>query len=411
MLQDDLRRRLSQGGLAGCHIGCLCVQEESAAANLAKLAALEHINQLDHEAASLAEELATTILAALCACDREAAKLQVKDTAAASAAAEARSVANEKQSQLELAQKHLAAVRLEHKCRQIGRQELLKLQQDVAAAEENMQLLLQQQASRSKLAAQLEAVNGKLLLLKARHAEALAKLEHCRKRHLSITSSHSLSASASASTAELQALLSHEVQLLQAAVKGQQLALSQNALAVDEQSSHMEQLLDEQRSLESDLAHLSESPPCPAQAGDEQLVAGLQQRLAVLQQEERLVGHQAGILAARLGSSGGHRGWRFLHECFSFKEPQQCQQYATALQLLTEGKLSIVVADDTTVAGQMLAAGSTARIWPLDVLEARNFTAQQQAAAANFSNGLCATKFATPSTSLHGQHLFVAACR
>lgn len=351
---------------------------------------MERINQLDHDASSLAEELAATILAALAECDREAAKVQTDCDAASSAVTDARHVACESQRQLDLAETKLAAARMDQAGQQGGRAKLLKLQQDVAAAEEHLRLLQEQHARRKELASQQETLDGRLMVLSARRADALEKLERYRACQQGLMSSTGQTGGG------MLSVLSAETQQLPAAIEGKQQALVQHATALQQHRARVAQLVGEQRRLETQQA--AQLPSCPAHPGDEQALTGLHERLAALRQQEHTLRQQTGVWGARLGSSAGSAGWRLVHECFSIREPAMCQEYATALQLLTDGKLSVAVADDTEVAGRLLAAGCRARIWPLDILEARDSTARQKAAAANFDAGMfTAMCYNTPS--------------
>lgn len=269
----------------------------------------------------------------------------------------------------------------------------------LAALEEEVRLLNEQQRRHAQLEAQLAAERAAVERLTAASSAAAAELASCQQAQRQAAADLQLAESASSAQA-LQASLEAEERQLAAAVAAREQAVASAVAAAEQTASLLPDLLSEQRRAQ---AALQAAQNAVGASGLRQLAtfqAQMQQqhaRLQQLQHQEQSLQAEAGTLAARLvgacgGSSSssagaGSRACRPLHQCFSFRDPQRCQQFATVLQVLAGSKLGVLVADSLEAAGQALAAGGGSRIWPLDSIVAADYTAQQRRAAQQFGAG------------------------
>ncbi|KAL4425175.1 hypothetical protein ABPG75_009191 [Micractinium tetrahymenae] len=386
----------------------LAMLERSVAADEAQMKAVERLEALEHEAAELAQHMAGLLQAALTKCQQEAAEGELAGQAARHAVAVAEQRVEECREGLEAARQALAAA--QQQCQEEGgggasKSGLLALRQRVAAAEEEVRLAEEAAQRRQQLAAQLEAAAAEVARLEAARTAAAAELAACQQAQRRVASDLQLADSA-ANAAALRVLLAVEERRLAAAVAAKQAAVGAAASQAEETAARLAELQAErQRLVDAQQA---------AGAGRHAVGTSLQQQQAVLrareqqlqarlqafrQQEQRLAA-EAGTLAARLAraaggspaTSGPNAAWRPLHQCFTFREPQSCAQYAGALAVLAGRKLGVLVADSLEAAGRLLASsaggqGGGARIWPLDSLAAADYSERQRQAAAAFPTG------------------------
>lgn len=372
------------------------MQEEAAAVDGEKLRAVERLHQIDHEAADMAQRMAGMLQAGVELCRSQAAAGQAATEAASARLAEARVQVDRWQGEVEDARQQLAAA--QEQAGVTGGDEVLPLQQAVAAAEEEVRLLMEQQQRRHQLEAQLEQAAAAVQQLAATHSQAAVELAECQQAHCRLDAELQQAESA-ATLSALHASLAAEERQLAAAVAAKELAVAAAKATAMETSGRLQELQVEQQRLRNAALVAGSEPGCDdsSRQGRPQLrlkleMEAVQQRgrLQQIQQQEQQLQVEVGMLAAQLGrtapSSSGAT-WRPLHQCFSLQEPQRCQQYATALQVLAGSKLDVVVVDSLEAAGQLLAAGGGTRIWPLDSLVATDHTLQQRRATQHFPSG------------------------
>ena len=251
-----------------------------------------------------------------------------------------------------------------------------------------MRLLDQRLHRHGELQAELEQQRAVVARAEAAAAAAAAELAAAQQAQQAVQR-QAQQAQSAASARALQASVAAEVEQLDAAVAAKQGALAEAASQVEATSARLAELQAEKQRLQATQQAASRvgasgTSLAALQAQARQQVDSLSQ---LRRQEQRLTA-EVGTLAARLGGGSGD-GWRPLHRCFSFRDPAGSQQHAAALQVVAGGRLGVLVADSTAVAGRLLEGGAPAgaRIWPLDGLAARDHSAAQRAAAQRFPPG------------------------
>lgn len=378
------------------------------AADEAQLKAVERLEAMEHEAAELAQRMAGLLHAALAKCRGQGAEGEAAGRAARDAAVTARRRVQECQEELDAARQALAQQRQGEDggsgSSQGSKVSLLKLQQRVAAAEEEVTLVEEATARRQQLAAQLEAAAAEVARLEAARTAAAAELAACQQAQRRMKVDLQLAGSAADAVA-LRASLAAEERRLAAAVFSKQSTARAASSRMQETAARLAELSAEQQRLAaaqqaaatgSDAASSIPQVQAALRAREQQLRALLQP----LRQQEQSLAAEAGTLAARLARVVGtpptppdvSAAWRPLHQCFAFREPQGCSRYAEALAVLAGRKLGVLVADSLAEAGRLLASaagarGGGARIWPLDALAAEDHSERQRRAAAAFPAG------------------------
>lgn len=356
------------------------------AASQEQLKAAERHEQLEHEAAALAQQLAEALQAAVAAATTGADRGASAADAADRNVQAAQQVLEDAQAALASAQAEAAEAAQQPSGLAAGDAGLLLLQQRLAAAEEEVRLLTAQQQRWSELNATVQQDQAAVSRLTAARNRAAAEAANAAQAQRQLEADVWLAESA-ASALSLAASVTAEVQQLEAAVAASVQASAAAAATVQGSQARLAELQGE-RTRAAQLLQAAQSAAADVPAGP--LAAAqaqqLRAKLAQLRRRESQLAQEAGTLAARLGGSSGD-GWRPLHACFSFSDPAAVQQHATALQVLAGGKLAVVVADGMEAAGHLLTAGGGQRIWPLDSLMAADHNQQQRRAAAAFLAG------------------------
>lgn len=361
----------------------LHLQERGVAADAARFAALQRQEAAEHEAAALAQAHASLLQQACSQADADVAAAAEAASGAAEQLGVARSAVAQCQRELAAAQASLA----EQRGQGAGAGELLPLQQRLAEAEEEVRLLEQRLQRQRQLEAGLEQQRAAAARAEAGAAAAAAELAAAQQARQAVER-QAQQAQSAASARALQDSIAAEVEQLHAALTAKQSALAMSASQVEAASSRLAELQSEQQRLQA-------AQPASGSGGDSADLAALQAQtrqqadtLSQLRRQEQRLTADVGTLAARLGGGSG-AGWRPLHRCFRFHDPASSLQHAQALQVVAGGRLSVLVADSTAVAGRLLEGGAPAgaRIWPLDGLVARDHSAAQRAAAQHFPPG------------------------
>ncbi|PSC67424.1 chromosome segregation SMC [Micractinium conductrix] len=386
--------------------GGLATLERAVAGHQEQLEALERLELLDRETAELAQQQGGLLSAALAHCRANAAAATADGGAAALNIMAAREALARAHSQVEAAQAALAAAHRQQGEEASGSGGLLALQARMAAAEAELRLAEEQAARLQHLQSALAASAAEAQQLEVARAQAAANLTACQLAQRRVDSDLGL-AEGEAAGAELAASVAAEERRLAAAVAAKQAAAAAAGSLAEEmqrrllalQEEHAQLAAAAQQSGGSSGVEQEQDAAAVRKAGQEQRT-----RLRHLQQQEQCLAAEAGTLAARLPScTGGGAAaaaagvpggappppCRPLHQCFTFRDPQQCSRYSEALTVLGGGKLGVVVADSLEAAGQLLAGGGAggARIWPLDSLQAADRTSQQHRAAQAFPEG------------------------
>ncbi|PRW20630.1 putative polyamine transporter isoform A [Chlorella sorokiniana] len=364
----------------------LLTLERGVAASEEQLKAAERHEQLEHEAASLAQQLAEALQAAVGAAAAAADEGAAAAEAANFKAQAAQQALEDAQAALAAAQSEAAAAEQQPGGSAGSDATLLSLQQHLAAAEEEVRLLAARQQRWAELQAAVQQEQAAVARLTTAHNRAAAEAAAASQAQRQLEADLRLAESA-ASAQSLAKAVAAEVQQLGAAVAEGEQAAAAAAAAVSSSEARLAELQPERsRAAEALQAAQAAASGAPSGQAAEALVQQQQAKLSQLRRRESQLAQEAGTLAVRLGGSAGD-GWRPLHACFSFADPAAAKQHTAALQVLDDGKLAVAVADSMEAAGQLLAAGSGQRIWPLDSLVAADHTQQQRRAAQAFPAG------------------------
>ncbi|KAI3435036.1 hypothetical protein D9Q98_003088 [Chlorella vulgaris] len=382
----------------------LAALEEEAAGGAESLKALARLHRLVEETASLAQQVAGKLQAAVGLCQSEAAQGAAARQRAATGVEAARQRESELRGEFEAARQRLDAALEGQQAAINSSTELLALQQAVEVAAEELRLLTEQQQRRRALEEVAAATAADARQQSAVCGRLAAELAACQQAQHAVAADLEQASSAAAIAALLVSQTAEERQL-RAALSAAELAVSAAAAAAAATGVELAELQAEQqrgeaaaqqKSSAAQAAAVGGALQAGAQASLQQQLHQQQERLVAAQRQEQAAQLEAGTLAARLraavgcsgsgtAASGGTR--RPLFHCFGVADPLGCQQYAEALQVLVGRKLGVVVADSTEAAAALMAAGGGTRIWPLDGLAAPDHTQQQRRAAQHFPGG------------------------
>ena len=347
------------------------------AAGEEKNKAAERLERLDHEAGELGQLMALKLHAAVQQCLAEGAEAAAREESAEAR----RQQAGERQEHC--AREAAAAAEEVVRLAGQGGAALLPLQQQLAGVEEEVAVLQRRLEGRRQLAQRRDELSSGLQqagATQARLAAELAEAQHAQRKG----EADLKLAQSAGSTQRLREALAAEMAQLESAIA----ARDQEAAAA---GASVEQAASQVRAAEEERERMLAAAGCqPGPEASREQIAGSSVALAALrarwqqaqQGSQRLRG-EAGVLAGRLGAALPAAGCRLLHSCFRFRDPELCQPFAEALEILAGRKLGTVVADTTAAAAQLLGstAGRGLRVWPLDRLQAADRLQQQRAAA------------------------------
>jgi hypothetical protein len=367
------------------------------------LKALARLHRLDEEAASLAQQVAGKLQAAVGLCQSQAAQGAAARQRAATGVEAARQRESELRGEFEAARQRLDAALEGQQAAISGSIEQLALQQAVEVAAEELGLLTEQQQRRRALEEAAAATTADARQQSVARGRLAAELAACQQAQQAVAADLEQASSAAAVAALLVSQTAEERQL-RAALSAAELAVSAAAAAAAATRVELAELQAEQQQAEAAAQRKSSAAQaavgCALQAGAQAILQQelhqQQERLVAAQRQEQAAQLEAGTLAARLRAAVGFSGrgtaasggtCRPLFQCFGVSDPGACQQYAAALQVLAGSKLGVVVADSTEAAAGLMAAGGGIRIWPLDGLAAPDHTQQQRRTAQHFPDG------------------------
>jgi hypothetical protein len=338
------------------------------------LKALARLHRLDEEAASLAQQVAGKLQAAVGLCQSQAAQGAAARQRAATGVEAARQRESELRGEFEAARQRLDAALEGQQAAISGSIEQLALQQAVEVAAEELGLLTEQQQRRRALEEAAAATTADARQQSVARGRLAAELAACQQAQHAVAADLE-QASSNAALAPLLASQTAEERRLKGALSAAELAVSAAAAAAAETGVELAELQAEQQRAEAAAQRKSSAAQAAAAGGA--LQAGAQailqqqlqqqrERLAAAQQQEQAAQLEAGTLAARLRAAVGCSGrataasggtCRPLFQCFGVSDPGACQQYAEALQVLAGSKLGVVLVDSTKAAAAHLAPG------------------------------------------------------
>lgn len=354
------------------------------AADEAHLERLERLERLQRQVDELARAQAHTLSAALALGEGEEAEAAARKEAADGALWQALK-------QEEACRSEVAELEADLEEYQLGKEsgdEGSAAAQQLATLEEEAAVLL----GRLEVCRALEqrreaALNG---VRQAAAAHACAAADWAAAQQAQCRGEEGLRlARAAGPPARLREALAVEVRQLHEALAAQEAEAQAAEGEVQRCSKRAAALQEEQLRL---AAAAKSAPTAGRETALLQELAVQRSRQQAAVKRERQLGAEAAALRAQLAARGPATpppGCRPLHACFSFRDPEACQPYREALEVLAGCALHTLVADTTTAAGAALAAcaGRGLRVWPLDALRTADRTVQQRAAAAAFDPG------------------------